>query len=94
MEAFTWTSAVALIGSVGTVCATLYALLKRKPSGDSDEVKLLRQNVDDLKSENAQLRERIAANETLSADNKEELQRLRDGFEKLNDLLIQLLSEK
>jgi len=102
MEPLSWTAAVALIGSVATVCATIFGLLRRgKSNGNSETKNLLEktrtelwENVNDIRAEMTQLREKLAVVETVAKDNKEELERLRDSFEKLNDLLIRLLSEK
>lgn len=78
---FTLPMAVAFVGSVATMCVSIITILKMRKNGDH----VKSSEFHELKQSNAVQQEQIN-------DLKDSVSRLQDNFDKLNDLLIQLLT--
>lgn len=80
---FTMTMAVALVGSVATVCLTIMKIVDmRKTNKEETQVSV----------EIADLRQNSAVQQTQINELKNDIERLQTSFDKLNDLLIKFLS--
>ena len=80
---FDMTMAVALIGSVGTICLTIMKIVDMKKSGKEDAEYVV---------EISELKRYIAVQETQINELKNDIERLQNSFDKQNDLLIKFLS--
>jgi len=77
---FTMAMAVALVGSVATVCLSILKIAGSKKESEPSHL--------------PKLEEKVAVQEVQIKDIRSDLERLQDNLEKLNDLLLKLLTER
>lgn len=87
MDFLTWEAVVAFVGGVGTICATTWKIL-------SDRRTIRDHRIDELEVRLQQLSENSAVQTEQIANLNKEIKQLYNSFEKLNEILIKLLTDK
>ena len=82
-----WPEAVAFIGSIGTLAGVAYKIVAMKSSKSTDQQDVCKAKIQRLETDQAVQEEQMS-------NLKEENDRLHTGFDKINDLLLRLLSDK